>query len=391
MTIGGFANGSPFLKFSSRSSTYHRILMPDPQVLYAITAVVVLGLAAWAITVITRRPDEVTPGVTTLPRNGASGDIAAPTSLARAPLPSPRDDPAPVDKPSTRPTPILPPVLDPGGPEDGEFEVDTDDEEDDQTGPQALILVTAVGKTDPGLKRKHNEDAYVILDDQHVFVIADGMGRHAAGEIASRLAVEAIAEAFNTNNFSKGIIDRNYPRRANQLRAAILLANERILKQATDVDEYHGMGTTVVAASFSQNNQRVFIAHVGDSRCYRVRDAKLKQLTKDHTLGAAGIQGKSSNVLSRAVGIEEHVEVDLTMESPLPGDIYVLCSDGLSRMATDDEILATVTSSRDLDVSSKSLIDLANSRGGRDNITTILVRVDRPDAPPSRPSQKPQI
>lgn len=364
--------------------------MPDPQVLYAVTAVVVLGLVAWAFAVLTRRPDEATPQGATLRKDVALAGAAAGGAVMAAPTgaPAPRDEPKADDKPSNRATPKAQPVADPGEPDEMEVQVDTD-EEDDQTGPQALILVTAVGKTDPGLKRKHNEDAYVILDDQHVFVIADGMGRHAAGEIASQLAVEAIAEAFNTSNFSKGPNDRDYPKRANQLRAAILLANDRILRQATDVEEYHGMGTTVVAASFSQNNQRVFIGHVGDSRCYRVRDAKLRQLTKDHTLGAAGIQGKSSNVLSRAVGIEEHVEVDLTMESPLPGDIYLLCSDGLSRMATDEEILATVTSSDDLDIASKSLIDLANSRGGRDNITTILVRVDKPASPPSRPSMRP--
>jgi len=247
--------------------------------------------------------------------------------------------------------------------------------------------VTATGRTDPGLKRKHNEDAYVILEEHHIFVIADGMGRHAAGEIASQLCVDAIAEAYQKNDFSRRPRDHAIPRRGRELCSAILLGNERILRQAQEVEEYHGMGTTVVAASFSQNNQRVYIAHVGDSRCYRIRDAKLKQLTKDHTLGAAGIQGKSSNVLSRAVGIEENVDIDVTMESPLPGDTYLLCSDGLSRMATDEEILATVNSTRDLEAAVKQLIDLANSRGGRDNITTILVRVDKPPSTASRPNQ----
>ena len=109
------------------------------------------------------------------------------------------------------------------------------------------------------------------------------------------------------------------------------------------------MGTTVVSCYFSPNNQRVYIAHVGDSRCYRYRGTSLTQLTKDHTLGAAGIQGRSSSVLSRAVGVEERVEVDMTMESPLPGDVYLLCSDGLSRMVTDEEIGQTLGEVRDLD------------------------------------------
>jgi protein phosphatase len=115
---------------------------------------------------------------------------------------------------------------------------------------------------------------------------------------------------------------------------------------------------------------------VGDSRCYRLRGDKLTQLTTDHTLGAAGIVGKSAAVLSRAVGIEENVEVDVTMESPLPGDIYLLCSDGLSRMVGDDEIKATLQREKDLQVATKVLIEKANAQGGRDNITTILVRVD---------------
>src|SRR5262249_10270694 len=151
--------------------------------------------------------------------------------------------------------------------------------------------------TDPGLKRKHNEDAYTILENHHLFVIADGMGRHAAGEVASQLCVEAIGEAFNTGEFGKA--DRHLPKRANRIRGAILLANDRILAAARENDAYAGMGTTVVGAYFSPNNQRVYIAHVGDSRCYRYRDGKFTQLTTDHTLGAAGITGKSAAVLSR--------------------------------------------------------------------------------------------
>jgi protein phosphatase len=259
------------------------------------------------------------------------------------------------------------------------------EEEEEPTGPMALILVTAVGRTDPGLKRKHNEDAYTILEDHHLFVIADGMGRHAAGEVASQLCVDAITEAFQKSDFAHEP-DRTLPRRGNRIRSAILLANERIYLAAQENDSYAGMGTTVVSAYFSPNNQRVYIAHVGDSRCYRCRDGKLTQITTDHTLGAAGIQGKSAAVLSRAVGVEENVEVDVAMESPLPGDIYLLCSDGLSRMVNNDEILTTLTSTADLEAATKKLVDMANERGGRDNITIILVRVD--DA--KRPSVAPR-
>jgi protein phosphatase len=254
--------------------------------------------------------------------------------------------------------------------------ISVDDEEDDApTGPFPLILVTAVARTDPGLKRAHNEDAYAILEDHHLFVIADGMGRHAAGEVASQLCVDAIAESFRTSNFGRSQ-SPPLPRRASRLRGAISLANDRIYREAQANGAYTGMGTTVVCAYFSPNNQYVCIAHVGDSRCYRLRAGKLIQLTKDHTLGAAGIQGKTSALLSRAVGIDKTVEVEVNVESPLPGDTYLLCSDGLSRMVEAPEIQSTLESVPDLDDATRILVEKANERGGRDNITTILVRVD---------------
>jgi protein phosphatase len=258
------------------------------------------------------------------------------------------------------------------------------EEDDGPTGPNALILVTAVGRTDPGLKRQHNEDAYAILEDHQLFVIADGMGRHAAGEVASQLCVEAIGEAFRSGDFGPPR-DPPLPRRAARLRGATLLANDRILAVARDNDAYSGMGTTVVSAYFSANNQRVYIAHVGDSRCYRLRGGRLTQLTHDHTLGAAGIQGKTATILSRAIGVEESVEVDVQVESPQPGDVYLLCSDGLSRMVGADEIEATLLSTPDLDLATKTLTDLANRGGGRDNITVLLVRVDAAK-PPAAPA-----
>ena len=201
------------------------------------------------------------------------------------------------------------------------------------------------------------------------------MGRHAAGEIASQLCVDAITESFKTSDFGP-VRQPPLPKRASRLRGSILVGNDRILAAARENDAYAGMGTTVVSAYFSPNNQRVYIAHVGDSRCYRLRGDKLTQLTTDHTLGAAGIQGKSAMVLSRAVGIEENVEVDVAMESPLPGDIYLLCSDGLSRMVQDEELQLTLEKEKDLEQANRVLIDKANQGGGRDNITAILVRVD---------------
>ncbi len=349
--------------------------MPDPQVLYLVTAVVVLALIAWVVAVLTRSED-----------GPIAPKGALPAAAGGAPLPSePADSKtipaAPPDvalSKSAAPAPALRDLASMGPAPSTEVQIDVEEEEE-PTGPYALILISAVGRTDPGLKRKHNEDAYSILEDHHLFVIADGMGRHAAGEVASKLCVEAIAESFAQGTSPAWTPEGVLPKRATKLRNAILMANERIFQQSHEVEEYAGMGTTVVSCYFSPNNQRVYFAHVGDSRCYRYRGTTLLQLTKDHTLGAAGIQGKSSSVLSRAVGVEERVEVDLNMESPLPGDVYLLCSDGLSRMVTDEEIGATLGAVKDLDACVAKLIDMANARGGRDNITTILVRVE--DAP----------
>jgi protein phosphatase len=361
--------------------------MPDPQVLYVVTAVVVLALIAWVIAVLTRtggdgsgKSGEAIPAAAGGPSGHAAPAPEAPTPTSNTiPAQAPADLLKASDAGSARP---------PGASAKSQaassaaMEVPIEvEEEEEPTGPHALILVTAVGRTDPGLKRKHNEDAYTILENHHLFVIADGMGRHAAGEVASKLCVDAVTDAFEQGTRASWIPEGALPKRATQLRNAILLANEKIYEQSREVDEYAGMGTTVVSAYFSPNNQRVYIAHVGDSRCYRYRDGRLTQLTKDHTLGAAGIQGKSSSVLSRAVGIEEHVEVDINMESPLPSDVYLLCSDGLSRMVDDDQIAKTIGEVRDLDACVAKLIEMANARGGRDNITAILIRVE--DAPRS--------
>lgn len=321
--------------------------MTDPQVLYAVTAVVVVGLAAWVFMVLTRAP-----------KLDAAGEIGPGDDVSLPPPPRGDDGAAPR--------------------EDATLDVQVETEDvDEPTGERALILVTAVGRTDPGLKRANNEDAYVVLEDRHLFVIADGMGRHAAGEVASRLAVESIAEAFRDPTVARPRGATSLSRRAEQLEGAIHLANQRIFAEATGNAERAGMGTTVVAAYFSPNKQRVYIAHVGDSRCYRVRDGRLRQLTQDHTLAAAGASA-NANVLSRAVGVEPQVSVDLSMESPLPGDAYLLCSDGLTRMAEEADILRIITGVSDPDAATRQLIDLANARGGRDNITAILIRVDAP-------------
>ncbi len=252
------------------------------------------------------------------------------------------------------------------------------DDDSEATMPNALILVTAHGRTDPGLKRKHNEDAMLLLEAHHLFLIADGMGRHAAGEVASQLAVDAVGSSFVTGDFGQFPRDTSLTERGSRLKRAIEVANQRVFDESHNIDAYAGMGTTVVSAYFSLNRKRVYVAHVGDSRCYRFRGDTLKQLTQDHTLEAAGIKGPTGAYLSRAVGIEENVEVDVLMESVERNDTYLLCSDGLSRMATDDEIRAIIETEGNLQVAVQRLIDLANARGGKDNVTVILVRAEEP-------------
>ena len=251
----------------------------------------------------------------------------------------------------------------------------------DDTGPNPLILVTAVGRSDPGLKRKHNEDSYLVMEDHHLFVVADGMGRHAAGEVASRMATDTMAAAFATGDFGETPFDPKLSKEANRLTAAFHLANEEVFLKATEVDAYQGMGTTMVALHFSRNKERAAIAHAGDSRCYRLRAKDLKQLTVDHTLGAAGIVGPSASVLSKAIGIEENLEPDVLLDHPQPNDVYLICSDGLSRMASDAEITQVLLDHHNLEEASNALIDKANQAGGRDNVTVILVRVDRAKIP----------
>jgi protein phosphatase len=150
------------------------------------------------------------------------------------------------------------------------------------------------------------------------------------------------------------------------------------------------MGTTVVAARFSPNKQRVYIGHVGDSRCYRLRGNSIKQLTTDHTFRGLGIEGPGSQHLYQAVGIKRRISIDVVVDKPRPSDIYLLCSDGLSKMVSDEEIRDVIVNEPDLEAAVYGLIEVANDRGGKDNITVILVKVleKRPSAkriPAARP------
>jgi len=251
--------------------------------------------------------------------------------------------------------------------------------QEETTGKQVLILVSGHARSDRGMKRPCNEDAFLSLPDEPLFVVADGMGGHAAGDVAANLAVSVIEQAFKTGKF-EGAGQHGWPRRGEELVAAIEMANKQVLEVARTADKYHGMGTTVVAVRFARNKQRAYIAHVGDSRCYRVRDGDIVQLTEDHSLGnLMGVKGKAGRHLARAVGVRDEVAVDLTIDRPRPGDFYLVCSDGLNKMMPDGDIAAWFTGTEgSMEDRAKALIQESNRRGGRDNITVIAIRVDNP-------------
>ncbi|MFT3764323.1 MAG: protein phosphatase 2C domain-containing protein [Minicystis sp.] len=247
---------------------------------------------------------------------------------------------------------------------------------DEPTRVNALILVSAASQTDQGRRRRRNEDSLLVLDDHHLYVVADGMGGHAGGDVASKMAVETIGEAFKKNIFDGEYPD--VPRRGGELAVAIQMANKAIFEHARANAAYQGMGTTVVSARFSPNKQRVYVGHVGDSRCYRLRGKQLTQITTDHTMGAQGVTGPLASHLNRAVGVGAGVKVDLLIARPRPEDVYLLCTDGLSKMVSDADIQQILLDEPDLGKAVQKLVERANAKGGRDNITVILVQVKDP-------------
>ena len=251
------------------------------------------------------------------------------------------------------------------------------------------MQLEAVGKTDVGLRRAHNEDSYLIVEDQQLYVIADGMGGHNSGEVASMLAVETVAGFFDETQGDDDVTwpfrpDRGVTYHANRLTTAVKLANLRIHETAQRAADQRGMGTTFVGIHFYRND--AIIAHVGDSRVYRLRDKKLEQLTEDHSLLNDYLRTRDltpeeienfprKNVILRALGMKDSVQVDVKEERHEKGDLYMLCSDGLNGMITDEEIERIMKDhEHDLQAAADALIHAANDNGGDDNITVVLVR-----------------
>ncbi len=252
-----------------------------------------------------------------------------------------------------------------------------------------MEYVAAV-RTDVGRKRQGNEDSYCIAPELGLFVVADGMGGHAAGEVASRLAVDTIREWMSKylSGAATSTVGEPVPicsREANFLVSSIRLANRAILDTAQGRPEYAGMGTTVVSALAMDDC--VALAYVGDSRIYRIRDDRITQLSRDHSLVQQQVDrgiltleeaqaSQYRHFITRALGLKDSLEVDLEEHPALPGDVLLLCSDGLSDLLEDEEILATVRDhSEGLEEACQALVERANYKGGDDNITALLIQV----------------
>jgi protein phosphatase len=254
------------------------------------------------------------------------------------------------------------------------------------------MRVRFAGDTNVGMKRAHNEDSFYLPESERLAIVADGMGGHASGEVASRMAVETIAGFFRATQEEQQLtwpfkMDRGHRYDVNRMVTAIKLANLKIHEQAQKDPQCHGMGTTVVATLFADD--ALIVGHVGDSRLYRLRDGTFEQITEDHSLLNDYIKIKRlspeeiasfphKNVIVRALGMKDSVQVDIHIDNPRLGDIYVLCSDGLSGMVKDHEISEVADAEVDLDNVCERLIGMANKNGGLDNITVVVIRVENP-------------
>ena len=251
-----------------------------------------------------------------------------------------------------------------------------DAELDEVTSPNARILVSAEGQSDCGHVRKRNEDSLLVFPEFSLYAVADGMGGYAGGDVASGIAVQTLRTAYETGSFEAHVeAKKTLPRRGREIACAIQMANHAIIASAKTDPALADMGTTMVAARFSPNKQRVYIGHVGDSRCYRLRGSTLRQLTTDHTMGELGMKGPGAKQLFQAVGQKAEIAIDLVVDKPQPEDVYLLCSDGLSKMVTDEQVRDVLVREADLEAAVYSLVELANDAGGKDNVTVILIKV----------------
>jgi PPM family protein phosphatase len=250
--------------------------------------------------------------------------------------------------------------------------------------------ITSAGRTDVGIIRSGNEDNFLMVPDRGIFVVADGMGGHAAGEVASEMAVRFVARELGS---LKGLADDQV---ADRMRAAIRAANGAIFQRTLTEHDKRGMGTTVTALVLYET--RFLIGQVGDSRAYLHRDGKLIQLTKDHSYVQEQVdagyltpeQARShpySNVITRCVGANSDVMPDIYLGTVKSNDLFLLASDGLTGMLEDPELAEQMTGERMPQERVDALITEANRHGGLDNITAVVVRIDSVDPAPTVATQ----
>jgi serine/threonine protein phosphatase PrpC len=250
------------------------------------------------------------------------------------------------------------------------------------------MRIRYAARTDTGMKRGHNEDFYHVVDEENLFIVADGMGGHSSGEVASHLAAKTIDEFFRRTQDEEA----TWPYRMdpalggyieNRIINGIKWANHKIFDMAARDLRFKGMGTTVVIAQIQ--GDQVYVAHVGDSRCYRIRGDEISQITRDHSLLEDYKDARPDmtleeernfphrNVITRALGMRDTVQVDLRVETLQQGDMFLLCSDGLSGMVPDEAILEAVKKAEGLEPAVDELIRRANDAGGIDNSTVLLL------------------
>ncbi len=245
--------------------------------------------------------------------------------------------------------------------------------------PGLESILEIVKLSDPGIVRSHNEDSVGADAGMGFAVLADGMGGYNAGEVASGMAVAMLSENL------KAALQAGRRDMAQLAGDEVRKANTAIFQAAQSQPQYHGMGTTLVLALF--RNNRATVAHIGDSRLYRLRGEQLEQLTRDHSLLQEQIDSglitredarhsHNKNLVTRAMGVDAAVEVEVNEYGVLPGDLFLLCSDGLNDMVGDEDIQLTLSlMGANLEMAARQLVQMANDNGGRDNVSVVLVRV----------------
>ncbi len=243
------------------------------------------------------------------------------------------------------------------------------------------MLLRSAASTHVGMCRQANEDRYAIVPELGLYLVADGMGGHQAGQVASQLASEAAIRAVEALQGATVSL-------AERLRHAVACANHEIFAAASAKPEFTGMGTTLVGLLFA--GERLALAHVGDSRAYLVRQGRLRRLTDDHSVVAELLRRQEiskedarehphRHVLTRALGVRPRIEPDLAEMTPHADDVFILCSDGLITHLDDDQIAEQICADRDLEEVAAGLVDSANQAGGVDNTTVLLVRYEKED------------